>query len=352
MKKGENMPNFEIRSFGKEASEAECTALNRHTNQLRLERLPNDPPVPVAETLQNLRSLPPFVDVRFWTIWNAAGDEILALGDLVILRTEDNPHLAQFELTVLPENRQQGLGRELLKHIAAAAAQANRRLLMTETTARIPGGAAFMTRLGAQKGLEAHINQLLIADLNRELLTEWLAKGQEHLTRFELGLWDGAYPAEQLEMIAKLNDLTNEQPFGDLEIEDMHMTPEQLRQTEENLFARGSQRWTFYLVDRATGAFAGYTEITWNPNRPEILQQGMTGIFPHYRSQGLGRWLKAAMLDKVLRELPQVKYVRTGNADSNAAMLKINTALGFKPYLAGTLWQVELEKVQAYLAMK
>jgi hypothetical protein len=63
----------------------------------------------------------------------------------------------------------------------------------------------------------------------------------------------------------------------------------------------------------------------------------------------LGRWLKAAMLDKVLKERPQVKYVRTGNADSNAAMLKINTELGFKPYTADAIWQVELQKVLDYL---
>ena len=49
----------------------------------------------------------------------------------------------------------------------------------------------------------------------------------------------------------------------------------------------------------------------WNPNRPELLGQGMTGVFPQYRNRGLGRWLKAAMLDKVLKERPQVKYVRT-----------------------------------------
>jgi hypothetical protein len=41
--------------------------------------------------------------------------------------------------------------------------------------------------------------------------------------------------------------------------------------------------------------------------------------------------------------------VRTGNADTNAAMLKINTELGFKPYTADALWQVEIEKVMGYL---
>jgi hypothetical protein len=57
------------------------------------------------------------------------------------------------------------------------------------------------------------------------------------------------------------------------------------------------------------------------------------------------------MLDKVLKERPVVKYVRTGNADSNAAMLKINQALGFQPYMASALWQMEIERVQKYLGL-
>jgi len=344
---------FVIRPFNvKAASPAEYAALNRHNNHIRLERLPDDPPVPLEETIKNMQSLPPFVDARMWVAWPPDQNEIAAQGNVVLLRMEDNKHLAQFEITVLAEYRLQGLGRELLGLIANDAQGDNRRLLMTQTMDKIPGGAAFMLRIGAQKGMEAHTNQLRISDLDSALLEKWLNLGRERTAEFELGLWDGPYPETELQAIAELTDLTNQQPHGDLDIEDMHMTPEQLRQVEQNLFARGSERWTFYLTNRATGKFVGYTETVWNPNRPEILRQDMTAVNPEYRSKGLGRWLKAAMLDKVLKDRPQVKFVRTGNADSNAAMLKINNELGFRPYLAEALWQVEVDCIQEYLKTK
>jgi GNAT superfamily N-acetyltransferase len=241
------------------------------------------------------------------------------------------------------------LGRQFLGLVAEAARQDNRRLLLTETNTRVPGGEAFLGRIGGQKGLEGHVNQLRLAELDRDLLGRWLERGQERSFEFDLGVWEGPYPEEQLAAVAELFDLTNQQPIGDLEIEDTHMTPERLRQMEQMLFSRGSQRWTFYVIEKATGRFAGYSETVWNPNRPEILRQDMTGVFPEFRSLGLGRWMKAAMLDKVLKERPEVKYVRTGNADTNTAMLKINHELGFRPYFATAVWQVELERVQEYL---
>ena len=338
-----------IRSFVLNESQVEYIALNWHNNRMRKERLPDDPPIPLEETIANLKSLPDFVDVRLWAAWSADQNEIVALGELVLVRMKENQHLCQFDITVLPEFRQRGLGRQLLVLIAEDARQDNRRMLMTNTVDRIPAGEAFMMKIGAQKGLEIRTSQLRMAELDHELLRRWLARGQENQPGFELGFWDGPFPEEQIQEIAELNDLMNDQPFGELEINKMHMTPEQLRQIEANLFARGSQRWIFYVIDRVTGKFAGYTETVWNANRPEILHQNMTGVFSQFRRKGLGRWLKAAMLEKVLAERPQVKFVRTGNADSNAAMLKINTEIGFKPYMAETLWQMTLEKVSDYL---
>jgi GNAT superfamily N-acetyltransferase len=344
-----NSTVYAIRSFAKDASLEDYAALNLFTNRIRLERLPDDPPVPVEETIQNIQSIPPFVDMRIWACWGPDQGEIIAAANVAVFRMEENQHVAQFEISVLPGYRQQGIGRQLLEQIAAFVQQENRRLLLTNTVDRIPAGETFMQRIGAKKGLEAHTNQLRMTDLNRALVASWLASGQNNLDAFELGFWDGAYPDEQLNEIVELHELTNQQPKGDLDIEDMHMTPQQIRQMEHNIFARGNQRWTFYLIDRASGKFAGYTETVWSANRPEILRQDLTGIFPQYRNKGLGRWLKAVMLDKVIRDRPEVKFVRTGNADSNAAMLKINTELGFKPYSADAIWQVELSKVLEYL---
>ena len=225
-------------------------------------------------------------------------------------------------------------------------------MLFASTNERVPAGAAFMQRLGARKGLENHTNQLDLRDLNRDLICEWQSRARESAADFELGLWQGAYPEEDLQAIVTLEEVMNTAPRDNLEMEDWRFTAEHLRQMEQQMLARGTQRWTMYAREKSTRKFAGYTEVFWNPNRPHIASQGATAVFPHYRGKGLGRWLKAAMLDKVLRDRPQVRFLRTGNADSNAAMLKINHELGFKPYLSRCVWQVETERVLEYLGQK
>ena len=124
-------PAIQFRTFdGKGASQAEYAALNRHTNRIRLERLPDDPPVPLEETIQNLKSIPPIVDFQLWAAWSLDESEIVALGNVVIMRTEENQHLAQFDISVVPEYRRQGLGRQCLALIAEAAQKDHRRLLI------------------------------------------------------------------------------------------------------------------------------------------------------------------------------------------------------------------------------
>ena len=55
------------------------------------------------------------------------------------------------------------------------------------------------------------------------------------------------------------------------------------------------------------------------------------------------------MLEKILRDRPQVNYFYTGNAYVNAPMLKINHELGFRLYKTHMVWQISLDEVDAYL---
>lgn len=329
------------------ANEAAYAALNTFENQMRAERWPDDPPESLEEQIKNLQSIPPFIEVHNWVVWSDG--EIIASCGCGLTREETNQHLLFGGIDALPAYRGRGLARRLLAHMVAVAQCEGRRLLIGETYSTIPAGEAFMQRLGAKLGLAQHVNQLEFAELDRDLIQHWIAGAQERARDFELGLWEGAYPEADLQAICDLYNVMNTAPRDDLEMEDWIMTPEKARQFEDSMRLRGSERWTLYVRHKPTGELAGYTETVWNRYRPDLLEQYGTGVWPEFRNHGLGRWLKAAMIDKTLRERPQVQRIRTSNAYSNAPMLKINRELGFKPYVSQYSWQVEADKVLTYL---
>jgi GNAT superfamily N-acetyltransferase len=145
-------------------------------------------------------------------------------------------------------------------------------------------------------------------------------------------------------------EVMNTQPQGGLAIEAQPVTPAMLRQVEVALATRSAQRWTLAARERSTGRLAGFTEAMWLPSTPHLLYQTNTGVVPEHRGRGLARWLKAELLGQVPPRRPEIRFVRTSNADSNAGMLKVNAELGFRPYESWTVWQVAIERIEAYLS--
>ena len=130
-------------------------------------------------------------------------------------------------------------------------------------------------------------------------------------------------------------------PREALDVGDVVVDAEFVAELDRALVAAGRTRWTVFVRDRA-GTCAGGTEVTFEPWDPGTVLQQNTGIDPAHRGVGLAKWAKAAMLKRIRDERPGAQRVRTGNAFSNAPMLAINDALGFKVISTRTEWQADV----------
>lgn len=341
--------SFQILPFNPQtASDTDWQFISSLTNLRSSIVLPEDPPQTIEYIKQNWLSTPPVITEYHWLAWSTGG-ALIGRGEVDFFNMEENQHIGQVFIFVHPDWRRRGIGSQLLALIADEALAKNRRLLLGNLFERDPDGQLFAQKVGAEIGLAAHTNELKLAEVDRSLVRSWINRAHERANDYILEFWDGPYPEEDIDRASVMVGAMNQVPTGDLDIEHFKYTPQLIRQIEEMLFTQGIVRWTFVARHKPTGDLVGYTDIFWQPNKPHIAHIDATGVLEHHRNHGLGRWLKAAMIEKILEEKPEVLLIRTGNADMNAPMLKINNELGFKPSQANSVVQISVAKVKEYL---
>src|SRR5436189_191776 len=142
----------------------------------------------------------------------------------------------------------------------------------------------------------------------------------------------------------------NDMPRGDIAFKDWKLTEAQIRQRESFFKQAGLTWWLLLAIDEQTGAGVGFTEVEFNPSDPHAIQQEGTAVVAAHRGRGIGLWLKAVMLGRILAQRPDSHFIRTGNANVNAQMLAINEKLGFTYAWQSTLWQLPMADARKALA--
>ena len=328
------------------APEATLRAIAAHAEALRAERLPDDPPLNTAAFIAGLQRRDAGSETRHFLLWDG---DLVAASAAVRLPLTDNTHLAFLDLGVLAPSRRRGLATRLLAEVAAYARQNSRRLLMTHASSRLPSGEAVLRHLGAVMVQEQQFIQLMLREMDPDLLSRWIAEAEARAPGYHLWQVQGAYPEARLAEIADLHDVMHTAPSGTRDIQPAPTTPAMLREAEASLAASGQQRLTTFAEQRGSGRLAAFTALFWDPQRPSLLFQRSTAVRPAHRRHSLGRWIKAANLHAALRANPEARIVRAGNTPDNTGMLAINHALGFRPYLTHTDWQIETATLAAYL---
>jgi len=316
---------------------------------LHREATPDDPRRPLADEVAMARHLPVPEDGVVLVARDPSG-AIAGLSSCSWELLPGQDHVLFTAIEVLPGYRRQGLGRLLLDRSVGLAERQGLRLIMGRTRDNVPSGAAFCGQFGAETAMIGEENRLDLRGIDPELVDRWIADGLVRAPGYRLEFVAGLTPPQLEDRVAEVLNVMNTAPRENMDIGDIQVTPELVREYEAKAAAVGDGLWAYYAVESASGRFVGLTNITIRPTMPDRVYVGDTGVDPAHRGQGLGKWLKAAVTQRILAELPDVRWVITWNAGSNDAMLAINRQLGFRPAVIATTWQMATDRLRDCLA--
>ena len=332
------------------ASDEQISEAARLLQAQNHERVPEDPLTPVEAIIQRIRATTP----NQWRATFAARDASGRLAGSSFVgwnkNEPENAHARWTEVNVLPAHRRKGVGRALYRAaVEACIGQGDDLVFFGQSNDRQPSGEAFAKAIAATAGLPMKLNQLALADVDRAKVAEWANLDPQG---YRLERADNVVPKALIQQFLDAANSMNDMPKGDLKFADQKFTEEQLHERESWLKQAGMEWWLIVAIHEATGEGAGFTEVNYDPRVGHVVQQSGTGVTAAHRGHKLGLWMKAVMLQRILRERPAAKFIRTGNANVNKNMLEINTQLGFRHAWSSTLWQLPLAEARTSLGLR
>ena len=240
----------------------------------------------------------------------------------------ENRDQADLMLVVHPAQRRQGLGRALLKHAAARAAEHGRSVLNSGTR-HGTGGEAFARSMGAEPGLVDVQRVMDVRAMGHEQLARLRETAEQAAAGYSLVSWTGPVPEEFLEQAAVLFAALNDAPH------DPHVAPEvwDAQRVRERVNALrphyGLRTYAVVAVKGDTGEPAALTEVAVDPADPGWGHQMLTGVTREHRGHRLGLLVKTAMVEWLRAAEPALERIQTWNAESNRYMIAVNEALGY-----------------------
>jgi GNAT superfamily N-acetyltransferase len=267
--------------------------------------------------------------------------EVLGAG-LVVMPLRDNLHFAEVSLDVHPDHRRSGVGSTLLQEMEAVAAERGRTSLRAESSVRVgePDPAdSFAVRHGyrnAQVDLRSDLE--LPDDLDR-LLSPLEREAARFAGDYDVLTWWDDVPQEWREERARCAvHMSTDAPAGDVDVQEESWDADRIATLVDQLRAQGRRLVETVAVHRPSGRIAAFTDLVVPAHMPTMAFQWDTLVLSEHRGHRLGQLVKATNL-RVLRDgLPEVQRVCTWNAVSNAPMLRVNRAMGFRPVGRTTEW--------------
>jgi len=294
----------------------------------------------------------PHYTIFRWLAVTDRKERIIGYGKLSF-PNEDSPNyetmknIADFNIFVKSDERRKGIGKTILSEITSKAVSLERYTLQNVTNHK--SGKSFCDYFGCTVASERSVNRLCLADVNWKQMREWVELGKIKSPNTEIETFE-AVPKDSLDefvdVYTQTENLAPDYETGNYQ--GLIVTPES-RRNDESIFKENGYIWTTKISREENGSISGLTEIIYNPEIPNMVEQELTGVLPEYRGRGLGKWLKAAMVFYVKKTYPSIDFIQTGNANNNEIMNSINKRIGFKPVCDQYLLKLDTKMIKEKL---
>jgi GNAT superfamily N-acetyltransferase len=207
------------------------------------------------------------------------------------------------------------------------------------------GFSASIERRGGKLAAVEEWNVIRLASAPVDDIRGWAAAPAPD--GYSLITWSGRTPDEWMADQVVLLETMNTAPRDDLSMEDIVWNEDRVRQGDQSMVDRGIDLWTACARHDESGRLVAFTALEVGGGRDEIAGQNDTAVVPAHRGHGLGRWIKAANLVRVLDERPNTIAVETWNSTTNAHMIAVNRELGAQCEAHWEEWEIDREKLAA-----
>ncbi|REF00122.1 GNAT family N-acetyltransferase [Thermomonospora umbrina] len=283
-----------------------------------------DEPAPEPEQVRARLMVPPMASRNLmWTARDATGR---TCGVAYLRLPDDVGRAGEVDVQVLPEARRRGIGTRLLAAAADGLRAGYCKTVIVQALAGTPA-VPFLEARGFHCVLSLRGMLLRLDEVDASQVAELVAAGHPD---YRLLRWTGTVAEGLAGELAMAKRAMADMSLGDMTA--FRWDADRVREMAETVTARGETLYTVAALHGPASAprIAGFTEVVVSAAAPERASQYDTAVVPEHRGRRLGIWLKAAMLEWLRDERPDVREIETDNADDNSHMLAVNEELGFR----------------------
>ena len=277
-----------------------------------------------------------------------AGDDIVGLLEFGSLKPGaanyiENKEFGWLDIFIVDSYRRQGTGTKFAKQAILALKELG--VTKIDVGSVSQDGQRFLEQLGATLKSKFSDRNLSLGTMNWNIVNEWLGIRSKLPNR-----WSIEFHTEITDdFIEQIVDLNHEiicelRSMGGYEFVSTRESEIKDWQEFARWVGKTGEKYSCFLIKDDSGKVVGYTEGGFRNDNPAQFQQYVTGVTKSKRGLGLGKLLKALMLDCIRREHPEVQKISTGSNDLNDPMHGINNILGFTPGVTHSNYRILVEE--------